>query len=228
MTERLILFFLKYPLDFVSNFFLLLPVLAGLYRQKYLTIVLKLFVLIFLVRFIEESSLIYIALTKANNIAEQKIYMLIDVLLIAIPYSLLFRHKTTYLRTTYFTGVAVGVTLLVYIIFFEQTGLSGSVMRFFVIAIALLYYNLILAENKIKNILHHSMFWINAGMLIYAMGTFMTFLFIDYLYDPLKVSDKTFDIFWNISQLVICIQCVLTAIGMYFAKEERTNKLSRI
>lgn len=228
MTERLVYFFLKYPFDFVSNIFLLLPVALGIYRQKYLTVVLRFFVLVFLIRFIEESILIYVALTKANNIAEQKIFMLIDVLLIAIPYSLLFRHKTTYLKTTCFIGTVVGITLLVYIIFYEKTGLSGSVMRFFIIVISLLYYNLILAENKIKNILHHSMFWINAGMLIYAMGTFMTFLFIDYLYDPLKVSDQTFNIFWNISQLIICIQCILTAIGMYFAKEERTNQLSQI
>ncbi|MBO0934005.1 hypothetical protein [Fibrella aquatilis] len=228
MTERLIHFFLKYPFDFISNIFLLLPVFIGIYRQKYLTTVLKLFLIVFLVRFVEESVLIYAALANGTNIAEQKVIMLIDVLLISIPYLLLFRHKPSYLKITYFIGGIVEIALLVYVIFYEQTGLSGSVMRLFIIVISLLYYNLILAENKIKNILHHSMFWINAGMLIYAMGTFMTFLFIDYLYDPSKVSDQNFDIFWNLSQLIVCIQCILTAVGMYFAKEERTNQLSRI
>ena len=227
-TERLINFALRYPLDVVAHFFLLLPVVVGFYRQKYLTPVLKGISLFFLVRFIEESILLYVSLLKPTNQNEQKIFMLIDILLICFIYSLIFKDKPTYKKITYYSAIIIEAVLLYLIVFHAKNGLSGPVMRFYIIIITLIYYNFMLAENRVKNILYHSMFWINAGFLIYAMGTFMTSLFIDYLIDSTKESNNTFDLFWNMSQVVICIQCILMAIGMYFAKKERTNQLSRI
>ena len=226
--ERLINFALKYPLDFVAYFFLLLPVLVGLYRQKYLTTVLKGISIIFFARFIEESILLYVSFLKPTNQDEQKLFMLIDVFLICLVYALIFKNKLAYKKIAYYSAVVVEIMLIVLMLFHARNGLSGSVMRLYIIIITLVYYNFVLAENKVKNILHHSMFWINAGFLVYAMGTFMTSLFIDYLIDSTKDSNQTFDLFWNMSQIIICIQCTLTAIGMYFAKEERTNRLSQI
>ncbi len=223
----MILFSLKYPLDFISNFFLLLPVFVGAYRQKYLTSSLKGFVLVFTIRFIEESILIYLALVHKTNLEAQKLFMVVDVFVLCLVYGNIFRNNKNLFKLICILGVLVETLLLAHVFFYEQTGLSGSIMRFFMIVVALMYYNLVLSENKIRNILYHGMFWENAGLLMYAMGTFMTFLFIDYLYDSSKVSDNMFDIFWNMSQIVICIQCILSAIGMYYAKQERTNYLSQ-
>lgn len=228
MTERLISLFIKYPLDYISHIFLLLPVIIGFYRQKYLSNVLKGFVLFFIVRFSEENVLLYYSLNRMNSMGLQKVFMVVDVFLLIFFYYLLFKHRSGSLKVLFLLGGLIESALLIHLLLYSKTGVSGSIGRFFMITIALLYYNVILQENKIRNILYHSMFWINAGFLVYAMGTFMTSLFIDYLIDSTKISNNMFDLFWNMSQIIICIQCILTAIGMYFAKEERTNQLSSV
>ena len=76
-----------------------------------------------------------------------------------------------------------------------------------------------LNESLIRNILKHDMFWVSAGLLVYAAGTFFIFLFGKDLFDfGNSTAYETFDFYWSFQEIIFIIFCVLATIGLRFSE----------
>ncbi|MEZ0486840.1 hypothetical protein [Fibrella aquatica] len=228
MIERLIKFTLNYPLDIISYLFLLLPVFVAIYRRELLDKVLFLAVIYFLVRFLEESALLYYSLLAPSTISLQKGLLVIDVILIAQLYYFALEGQNLTRKAGLFFSFITLVVIVVTYFYSEYASIGASLLRVLIIFFSLSYFNKILSENRILRIVHHPMFWVNASILLYGMGTFMIWLFIDYLLDMTKTSDQTFDLFWNMGQIIVIIQCIVSAVGIWATKFDRDNYIQSV
>lgn len=223
MLDRSLKHLANYPLDFLSHFCLLLPALLYFYRREFLNTTLLCAILFFVIRFIEECVLLYYSLTRQNNLSLQKGLLVIDTIIVTELFYLSLKDRLFARQAGLALALsAVFVTVVAYM-YSEYSFVGASLFRFLLIFFALAYFNKILAENRILRIVHHPMFWISSAFLIYGMGTFMTSLFTDYLLDSAKTSDQTFDLFWNMGQVLSIIQCILAAISIWVSKFDRLN-----
>lgn len=205
---------------------LLLPVAVAAYRREYLSGILSVVGLYFLFHFIEESILLWYVLYQKPTTTIQKVFFLIDVILAAQAFYIVHKHHRNLRRISLVSCAVIGVIILIDIWQqVSQGSVSAALVRLLLIFFALTYFNKILSENRVLKVIHHPMFWVSAGFLVYGMGTFMTSLFTDYLLDESKTSDQTFHLVWNIGQLLCIVQCILTAIGFWVAKLDRNNYL---
>lgn len=228
MYQRLIALLSEYPIGAINHLLLLLPVCVAGYRREYLDGKLVLIALFFLIHFVEESVLLYYVINGMITTSIQKGFLVIDIILLAEFFYVSYKGKPAIQRFSVILSLFIGLVVIANYRSQTMSFVSESLFRLLLICFAILYFNKILAENRILRIVNHSIFWISAGFLIYGMGTFMTSLFTDYLLDPSKTSDQTFDLFWNMSQLLSIIQCMLVSIGLWVSKFDRENYIQSI
>lgn len=220
--ERLLYLFEKYPLDLLTHLSSLLPIIIGTatYRdhsrnQRYIW-------LFWIAYFLKETySLTYVYKAQAN-IHIQNLEPILYTIFIAYIFFVCFRSVAV--RRVILVG-AVVVCMVVIASFNRQNPSLYSLLSFriYAIGLSLAYFNKIIADLRIKNILKHTMFWFASGLLTYATGTFFISLFSDFLFDTTAVDDETFDTYWNLSNIVFIIFALLSAIGLQFSKYDRSN-----
>ena len=224
MINHLFFTLQKYPVVALSHFMLLLPVAIAVYRREYLSPILWVIVFYFSLHFIEESILLYYVVYKKHTVGIQKSFFVLDVFIAGQAFYIGQPHNKRLRQIGLLSCGLIGGLILAD--FWGQdlpAFISAALVRLLFIAFALSYFNKILAENRVLKVVYHPMFWVSAGFLVYGMGTFMTSLFTDYLLDESRISDQTFDLFWNIGQLMCIIQCVLAAVGFWMTKLDTTN-----
>ena len=227
MIQALKNLFAQYPLDFYSHFFLLLPVLIAIYRREYLTIIISIVVLYFAIRFIEESVFLYYAVKGKHMHSLNNGVLAVDILIVGELYYLTFKNNPIVKKITVFaTAAAFLITLCNYMLN-GPISVSNTIMRLLCILLAFAYFNKILSENRIRKIWLNTLFWVSSGFMIYCMGTFMRSLFSDYLLDPIKTPNETYDTFLAMDQVLNIIKCILAAVGMWVSKSDRDNYISQ-
>ena len=225
MIESLKAQFDTYPLDFYSHLFLLLPVAIAGYRQKFLTPALSAVALYFGLRFVEELVFLRIALLGKSNLNAINAGILPDILLVGRIYYLSFKGNRF---ASQLTVIATGIAFIIAILNFlsiSLTSISWPIVRLLMIVLALTYFNRILAENRVRKILHHTLFWVSAGFLFYGMGTFMTSVFSEYL---VRSSEKTYNVFSDMEQMISILLSVLAALGIWVSKYENESYIQPI
>lgn len=213
----------QYPIIALSHLLLLLPVCIAMYRQKFLTSTLSLVLLYFAVHFIEETLLLYYVLIYKKTISLQKGFFFLDIILLTEIFYFSYKNNKQLQKMSVIFAIACGLIVFINYQTEALSFISASTLKSLIIILSLAYFHKILSENRVKKIVLHSMFWISCGFLIYGMGTFMTSVFTDYLLDDKITSDQTFDLFWNMGQLLSIIHCVLVAIGLWVSKFDREN-----
>ncbi|MEZ0541480.1 hypothetical protein [Fibrella arboris] len=220
--------FAAYPLDFYSQFLLLLPVFVALYRREFLTSILSVIVLYFGIRFIEECIFLYYTLIPKNTHSLSSGTLIVDTLLIGWCY-FLGSESSNFARRL--TVAMITVAFVVSTINYVLSGLESighSTLRILMIVLVLVYFNKVLAENRVRSVLLHSLFWVSSGFLVYGMGTFMTSLFKDYLLDPQKTSTETYDLFLYMDQILSILLSALAAIGLWVSKFDKENYIQLV
>lgn len=228
MIKSLIDLFEFYPLDFYAYFLLLLPVVIAIYRREFVTQPLAIVALYFSVRFLEECIFLYYTLIPKSTHNLSSGALVVDILLIGELYLLSFTGSRLARRITIVITAIAFITVSANYAIDGLMSVSHASVRLMMIVLALLYFNKILAENRVKSILLHSMFWVSAGFLFYGMGTFMTSLFKDYLLDPKVTSKETYDLFSDIGQSLSMLHCVLAAVGLWVSKFDKDNYIHLI
>ena len=121
--------------------------------------------------------------------------------------------------------LAAILSALIIIFSYRQSTISTvglTTQRLFETVVVLLYFNKILIEARVKNILFHSMFWLSSGLLIYSAGTFFFSLFSSYLYSD-TISNEEFDPFWRLNQILYIILCLMSSVGISVCRYETDN-----
>lgn len=151
----------------------------------------------------------------------------VDILIVGELYYLTFKNNPIVKKITVFaTAAAFLITLCNYMLN-GPISVSNTIMRLLCILLAFAYFNKILSENRIRKIWLNTLFWVSSGFMIYCMGTFMRSLFSDYLLDPIKTPNETYDTFLAMDQVLNIIKCILAAVGMWVSKSDRDNYISQ-
>ncbi|MBO0948769.1 hypothetical protein [Fibrella forsythiae] len=207
---------------------MLLPVAVAVYRREFLTPVLLVVTAYFLVRFLEECVFLYYVLIPKSTQRISNLALILDSLLIGWFYWLSFA------RNSFAGKLTIAVTTLVFVATTSSYSLDGlgsvshSCIRLMIIILSLVYFNKILSENRVRKIVSHSLFWVNAGFLFFGMGTFMTSLFKDYLLDPALTTKETYNLFSDMNQILSMILSALVAIGMWVSDSDKDNYIQSI
>ncbi|MBN8825446.1 hypothetical protein [Spirosoma sp.] len=223
MVEKFILLAQKYPLSLVQHILLILPVCIGLLRWKFLSQELKIITVFFLLYFSKETIALYFVLNRINSLGLENIFSCIQAIVLALMYDKVILSKSK--RKSIYIGLAI--VLIINIITFKKAEISNignTVVRVYMIYIALNFFVWLLEQLKIRNVILYGMFWVSVGVLLYAAGTLFMYLFSEYIFTP-KASDELFDIYWGITQIVSIIFCLTTSLGVWVSKYDSENYL---
>jgi hypothetical protein len=219
--ERMLYLVEKYPLNGVSHLCSILPVLVGLFAYKQLSTGLRLLILLFVVYFVNDSYSLWLAIYRKSTFAVQNIQPIWEVAFVVAIYLTYFQSLLSKQLVKY--GVVICITVIAFTFQTDSISPVGSVVhKLFIVALLLMYLNEILQEARVRNILVYSMFWVSAGLLIYLAGTFFFSLFSTYLYDD-DTSNRVFDPFWNLNQMLYILFSLLASIGLWFSKYDSRN-----
>lgn len=225
MLERFNSLATKYPLDVITHLFILLPLLIGLVRYRYLKPEMKWVLGFFTADFIAETTSLFLMLRGGTTLVTQDIRSCLNIIFLAgIYYAALIRPGQKKIVA------AVGVGFLVFsLVFYSGNSVSPwaqTAFRVYAMGTALAYYNAILSDLNLKKLQHHSMFWFSAGLLFYAGGTLFTMLFNESLYAK-TTPDNVFDRYWNLMEILYIVFCIVTALGLWVSKYDRDNYFDR-
>ena len=224
MWETFINLITRYPLDFISQLFALLPITVGLFRYGCLSVSMKWIVLYFLAYFFKDTIAWVHSLHRESNLYLYNLFSFFEIAIVAVIYV----HGMPK-QSKKIIGLAI-CCLLLNIFFYSGQGISAgnlTITRIFTIIVILVYLIHVLDEAVVRNILKHDLFWVSAGLLVYAAGTFFIFLFGKELFDfGLSKSYETFDFYWNFQEIIFIVCCVLASVGLIFSVLDSKSNLT--
>lgn len=212
----------RYPLDFVSHLSSLFPIVTGIITLWFQRPAHRIIWLFFIFLFIKDSYALWYSYHAQNNLFIQNLETVFETGLVGFIYYQAFSDK---LPKRIIAGAGVlTITAIVLSYTNERISLISLVaFRFYSIGVSLAYFNKIIADLRIRNILKHTLFWFSAGLLVFVTGTFFTSLFSDYLLNPQAADDDTYDRYSNIGQLIFTVFSLLSAVGLWMSKYDRDN-----
>lgn len=220
MVDRILSFSVKYPLDMVSYLFLLVPFTMGLVRYAHLQKEEKTFLYYFAFVFLKETGALAIMLAGHTNMYLQNVQSLIDILFFGVAYAYVLHGLKC--RTT--LVVSATLSLASALLFFDASDISPVnqiAARLFAIVVVLLFFNDLLSQLRVMRLFQYPMFWISAGLLLYATGTFLIALFSRLLVSGMMTNpDATYDFFWDMQQGLFILFCLFASAGFWVSRYE--------
>ncbi len=223
MWARLLELAEKYPLDFLSHLSSSLPIILGTMAYKYLRRPETYVGLFFIFCFVKDTYWLFLILFSKNTLYVQNIESFFETALVGLIYYYCFDSLQARRNIIILTTLCLMSTLYEYS-GTQVSSISLSAFRLLSIGLCLAYFNKVLTDMHVKNIVQHTMFWFTAGLLIYSTGTFFIMLFSEYWYKDInKVAPEVFDRYWNANQILFIIFCCFSGVGMYMSKLDREN-----
>ncbi|GAB2520730.1 hypothetical protein GCM10027085_08350 [Spirosoma aerophilum] len=99
-----------------------------------------------------------------------------------------------------------------------------TIVRVYGIVVTMTFFERVLSELTIRNILAYSMFWVNSGLLLYFCGTFFIFLLSDKVLSS-KAKPDIFQQYWDTNLIFYILFCLLASIGIWLSKYDQVNVL---
>ena len=207
----------RYPQSFLPDCFLLLAIVVGIVSIRYLGFSLKVMLLMLVLCFLVELVLLYYAAYSKNNHFLINLTSFIETVCLTVIYY----HEVAEKRSRLTIIAALLMYLVAFVYSFSWMRIADhllSIERFILILFVVLHFQYILSGMRVPNILVYSMFWISAGLLVYAAGTFFVFLFTKF-----TLSDLHGDFHWYISivRLFTCLFYLVVAVAFYLQRRER-------
>lgn len=222
--EPLLKYIERYPLDFVSSISSLLPVIVGIITLSSHRPAHRYVWLLFVFSFIKDSFSIWHIHQEPNNLFILNLETVFETALVGLIYYSCFSNAVSRRMIVGGGVLTIGVILLTYTP--DKLSLPSLLLfRVYCTIASLAYFNKILTDLRIRNILKHPLFWFSSGLLIYVLGTFFTSLFSEFIFDPKTVPDETFDFYWNINNVLFVVFAVLSAVGLWCARYDQDNVL---
>lgn len=225
MIEKLLHFIGHYPLDFISYLSSGFPIIIGIIRFNLLKPNIKFIWIFFVFYFLKDTYALIHMFLIPNILYIQNLEVIIETIIVGTVFFYSFDKPTHKKLIIAFTIICATVAIISYKSS-DVSSVSLSVFRLFSIILSLSYFNNILTDMRIRSITKYSLFWFTAGLLIYAAGTFFIVLFSEYWYKDInKVPAEVFDRYWNASQVLFVIFCLLSAYGLWVSKYDQKNRI---
>ena len=206
--------FLVWFLDYVQ-YFLILPLLAGIYNFKYLKgESLAIFYYVLIAIFFEILSRTLMYLKFRNTLPMLHLYTVIEFSVFWLFYfrffKLFYSQKAMKILLGFFVLFAVQNAIFLQKIDTFNTyarGLESIIM----IALSLLAFNKILVELDTRYPTKQPVFWVNTGVLFYFSGNLVVFVLSNYISNnnPLLL------VAWGIHAILMAILNSFIAVGLW-------------
>lgn len=214
-----------YPIAFIAELITLLPILIGLFRIVSIKYEIRLLLVLFILFFLRDILSNLLASVKENNLFIYNIFSFIELFFLALIFYNNPRIHSSRYRKTIVWGVVI--SLFLGLLFYSKSDFSiidFTIVRLYGILITIVFFERVLSEVRIKNILTYSMFWINSGWLLYFCGTFFIFLLSDKVLSR-KAQPEIFQQYWDTNLIFYIFFCLLASIGIWFSKYDQDNTL---
>ena len=212
-----------YPIAFVAELITLLPIVVGLFRLNYNKYGVKLLILFFLCVFIRDITSNIYANHGDNNLFIYNLFSFFELIFLTLFFLNNPRiHSRKYRQVIIWGG---SLAVLINSFFYSRTDFSVgnfSIVRVYGLLLILLFFERVLSELTIKNIITYSMFWVSTGLLLYFCGTFFIFLLSDKVLSK-EAKPEIFQQYWDTNLVFYILFCVLASIGIWFIKYDKEN-----
>lgn len=176
----MISFITKYPVESLSVFITILPIVTFLYRMAYLDVRLKFLFWMLVFKLVIDLAGLAMAIKSQNNLFLANAFVLCRYCFLARMFYEAFNGKRL-------KNINIAFSLLflsVYILDFWAVGAyqslrySGTLECLLIMTMCCMYYYQLITELRIKNLLAFPFFWVCSSLLIYfAALTFITPLY---------------------------------------------------
>jgi hypothetical protein len=218
--ERFIIILNKNTMVVVVSFVPLLPLFILFLRRKFINdFLLKLvcgYVIVdFIFNLVNIVQLIYII----KNVVYFNFFFLIEGIFWGLIAYILNPYKLKRIAIIVFS------ILLLIISFFDFSAVTLSnfmiaFSKFNIMIYSFFYFNTLLNEQKVKNLLIHPAFYINAGLLIYGMSSIILALFTDYIFHLDSTTNKYL---FGILRIITILFFIFLSIAFWVSKYEKEN-----
>lgn len=208
-------------LSYISAGFILIPLIIGLKRYKYLErqnfIILSLLIVSLLTEII---SLILIMYFKKSNIVLYNSYILIETVLLYFY----FKHiQSSSIRRISTVFLIIFILTSIYELAISKiqsmNAVSFTLQSIYSIVFSLLAFQQMLREQKYNNILQAPVFWINSAILLFFTGNLFLHLFSQYLQE--HALNAFFEL-WAFHSFFNIVFYTLISIGFWKIKTSQT------
>lgn len=216
----------KYPLDYIEDILVLLPVVIGFYRWQYEEKAIRLAVIYFLLSFLKINLTIWYALNGWHNLHIYNGSILIDILLLGGIYDQAASFPTQRFWIRLLTGLAfvsVAISFRIDLKANEFSAFGHAIFRLMIIVIILITFSWWMTQLRVRNLLVYPLFWLSAGLLLYSTGTFFIYLFSQYAFTEREA--ERFDFYWKTNQILYILLCIF-ATGSFWVSKYNQNNLA--
>ncbi|WP_266367990.1 hypothetical protein [Tellurirhabdus rosea] len=218
MLNRLLEIVAKYPHDFVPYLFLVISFGFGIRQLKYLDKGFRVLLLFSGIAVLVESLMIVYALLKWNNTFLVNFFSLAELFCFSAFFYLYINSKR---KKRVIAALSI-IYFVIYLYGFEWSIISNyiiGIQRLIFIAFALMFFQNVLSELKVANIIGHAAFWFSAGLLLFSAGTLFIFLFSTFTLD-VENPQNIFDWSWTVTQYFSAVFYLFVTVSFWLNKKE--------
>lgn len=208
----------NYPMSFIPDCFLLLGIIVGGFSLRYLNAPMKIILLMLVICFLVEIVLTYYASLNQNNRFFFNLTSLVETVFLSVVYYIEIKQR----RSRQAILVLLVTYLITFVYSFEWARFAEyllTVERLVLLSFVALHFQHILSVMRVPNILAYSMFWVSAGVMVYAAGTFFVFLFSRVTLDSLQ-GDSNFKWYLSMFRWFTCLFYAILTIALYLRRNE--------
>lgn len=198
----------------ISGFF---PVVTALYNYRHLDNVLKIAALFFLITSVFDPAMWLLAKSGSRN----TMWMLHLNVLVSLSFYTIIYYKLFIKPIHKKITIAVAIITLFIMLYFnrsldEYPSVSNTTLSVQMILLSLIYFYQLLNPLKFIDIEKQSLFWINAGVLIYYSVNIFLFM----IFTQIPVDDR--HNYYIINSITNIIANILFSVGL-FCKPQKTT-----
>ncbi|WP_266367993.1 hypothetical protein [Tellurirhabdus rosea] len=224
MLDHFISLVQKFPLSIFAEVFTVVPIAAGIIQFKRLGPGMKALMLLLALILLRDSVSDYFAARQISNLFLYNTSALLEAILVYFIFIGNLKNK----RTKRYILYTLLLTTIAGLLFWSNAEISSETLvlsKVFNIIIVLTYFNYLLSELRIANILIHSLFWVGSGLILQATGTFFVYLFSKIIFST-QSDPEIFVYYWNFGQMMYVIFCCFAAVGLWVSKYEGVDNQS--
>ena len=168
--------------------------------------------------FLVEIVLTYYAILKQNNRFLVNMTSLVETICLSVAYYIEIKQK----KNRQVILVLLATYLITFAYSFEWARMGEyllTVERLVLLSFVALHFHHILSIMRVPNILAYAMFWVSAGVMVYAAGTFFIFLFTRVTLENSRASID-FMRYLSVVRWFTCIFYTVIAAAFYLRRRE--------
>ncbi|WP_421826669.1 hypothetical protein [Larkinella sp.] len=221
MLEKLINHYSTYSGILAIEFVTLIPIIIGVVYLKHLNASMKFLLIYYTTVFIRDFISNLSAIYKINNHFLYNIFGFVEI----VTVGLIYYQAVQNLKIRKWIAILIAISAFLGTFLWSSTEFSSGILTIADLCsmgISILYFNTIISELKIINILKHPLFWVSSGLIIQAAGTFFIFLFAKVVLSE-NVEYSIFYFYWQVRQVMYILFCLFSTIGFWVTKYDKEN-----